>query len=177
MIRVLHFMSTPAKWSGVMSVIMNYYRHMDRSKVQFDFLCFIHDKNSYEEEIKQLGGAVYYVGKPGSSRRAAQDLKDFLQKRRGVYQWFHNHEVYLSFYLRPLVKKYGMDKFVIHCHATKYSDKWLNARRNQLLCVPIHFMDCKKMACSEAAAEFLYGKGAVQNKKIMILHNAVNCET
>ena len=40
-IRVLHFVSTLSRGSGVMSVIMNYYRHIDRDKVQFDFLHFI----------------------------------------------------------------------------------------------------------------------------------------
>ena len=62
MIKVLHFVSVPARWSGVMSVIMNYYRHLDRSRIQFDFLCFIHCEDSYEEEIRTLGdGSFLYL--------------------------------------------------------------------------------------------------------------------
>ena len=53
-----------------MSVIMNYYRHIDRSKIQFDFLCFIASEESYEKEIQELGGRVYYVSKPGTSLKS-----------------------------------------------------------------------------------------------------------
>ena len=33
---------------GMESVIMNYYRHIDRSKIQFDFLCNSYEKVAYE---------------------------------------------------------------------------------------------------------------------------------
>ena len=68
MIKVLHFVSTPAIWSGVMSVIMNYYRHIDRSRVQFDFLCFLPCEGSYEKEINELGEQVFFMYKTLSSR-------------------------------------------------------------------------------------------------------------
>ena len=66
--RVLHINSTIVVNSGVMSVIMNYYRHIDRSKVQFDFLYFNESAfkyKTYEEEIKKMvneGKAVFYIG-------------------------------------------------------------------------------------------------------------------
>ena len=63
MIKVLPFVSTPAIWSGVMSAIMNYYRHIDRSRVQFDFLCFLPCEESYEKEINELGGQVFFMFK------------------------------------------------------------------------------------------------------------------
>ena len=39
--RILHFVSTLSYESGVMSVIMNYYRNINTSMIQFDFLYFI----------------------------------------------------------------------------------------------------------------------------------------
>lgn len=44
---------------GVESVVMNYYRHIDRSKVQFDFLVDADSTRVPEEEIKALGGRVF----------------------------------------------------------------------------------------------------------------------
>ena len=46
---------------GVESVVMNYYRHIDRSKVQFDFL--VDEDSTYvpEEEITALGGRVFRI--------------------------------------------------------------------------------------------------------------------
>lgn len=176
MIRVLHFVSTPAIWSGVMSVIMNYYRHLDRTFVQFDFLCFIHCENSYDSEITSYGGHIYYVNKPGSSIAAMRELETFFKEHEGRYQWFHNHEVYLSFYLWRLASRYDLGHFAIHSHATRYSDRWLSARRNQILCYPILFMKCSRIACSRAAGSFLFGEKMVQRNKVFILYNAIDCK-
>lgn len=175
MIRVLHFVSTPAIWSGVMSVIMNYYRHIDRTLVQFDFLCFIRCENSYDDEISSYGGRIYYVNKPGSSIAAMRELETFFKEHEGRYQWFHNHEVYLSFYLWRLANRYDFGHFAIHSHATRYSDRWLSARRNQLLCYPISFMKCNRIACSRAAGNFLFGEKVVKCNNVFIIYNAIDC--
>ena len=46
---------------GKRNLIMEYYRHIDRTKVQFDFICDADSNGIPEEEIKQLGGRVYKV--------------------------------------------------------------------------------------------------------------------
>ena len=175
-IRVLHFVSTLSRGSGVMSVIMNYYRHIDRDKVQFDFLHFIACEDSYMEEIRELGGKIYCIDKPGSSFQSIKQLNSFFRLHAGEYTWLHNHEVYLTFLLRPIAKRYGLEKFIVHCHATKYSDKTLNAARNRILCLPIRFMKVERFACSEAAGIFLYGKRRMNKGEIFILHNAIDSE-
>lgn len=176
MLRVLHFVSTPAIWSGVMNVLMNYYRHIDRTMVQFDFLCFSQCEDSYADEIASYGGRIYYVKKPGSSIAAIKEMYTFFKNYKGKYQWLHNHEVYLSFYLWQLAEHYNFGNFAIHSHATRYSDNWLSARRNQLLCIPIAFIRSNRIACSIAAGEFLYGKSMVQQNKVFVLYNAIDCK-
>lgn len=174
MIKVLHFVSTPSIGSGVMSVIMNYYRHMDRSKIQFDFLCFIPCEDSYEKEINELGGQVFFVRKPGSSIFSLYELNRFFVRHKNEYCSLHNHEVYLSFLLKPFSKKYKIPTFIVHCHATNYSDKKLSSVRNAILCIPIRFLNCKRLACSKAAGIFLYGKKLVKQGKVMIIPNAID---
>ena len=175
-IRVLHFVSTLSRGSGVMSVIMNYYRHIDRDKVQFDFLHFIACEDSYMDEIRELGGKIYCIDKPGSSFQSIKQLNSFFRLHAGEYTWLHNHEVYLTFLLRPIAKRYGLEKFIVHCHATKYSDKTLNAVRNRILCLPIRFMKVERFACSEAAGKFLYGEKMLKAGNVFIMHNAIDCE-
>ena len=46
---------------GVESVVMNYYRNMDRDRVQFDFICDEDSTDIPYEEIKELGGRVYLI--------------------------------------------------------------------------------------------------------------------
>lgn len=46
---------------GVEAVVMNYYRAIDKTKVQFDF--FVDETSSFpqREEITRLGGRIYLV--------------------------------------------------------------------------------------------------------------------
>ena len=55
-LRVLQINSSISRRSGVMSVLMNYFRHMDRSQVVFDFFCFATPDETNRAEIESLGG-------------------------------------------------------------------------------------------------------------------------
>ena len=59
-IRILHYGLTN-NLGGIEVFVMSLYRHMDRSKVQFDFIS--HEGIYFEDEIKKLGGKIYYVPK------------------------------------------------------------------------------------------------------------------
>ena len=50
------------KWigGGVEAVVMNYYRHIDRTKIQFDFICDEDSTNIPYDEIEKLGTEVHY---------------------------------------------------------------------------------------------------------------------
>lgn len=61
-IRVAQMM-TDMNYGGVEMVVMNYYRHMDRSRVQFDFFALEGSTLPQREEIERLGGRVYVVPK------------------------------------------------------------------------------------------------------------------
>ena len=58
MIRVLHSVSYMHR-AGVETFLMNYYRHIDRSVVQFDFLCGKQLPGDYDDEIRHLGGRIF----------------------------------------------------------------------------------------------------------------------
>ena len=45
--------------NGAETMIMNLYRHIDRDKIQFDFIVHTEDKGDYEDEILQMGGRIY----------------------------------------------------------------------------------------------------------------------
>lgn len=169
--RVLQFVSTLNRNSGVMRVLMNYYYKIDRDKVQFDFLYFVKSDDSYQNEIIALGGNVYFVSRPSISFHSLKELYHFFQQHGREYIWLHNHESYLTVLLYPLAKYFGISDVIVHAHLTKYSDKLLSAIRNAILCAPLKILPVKKMACSQAAADFLYGK----KQPVYILRNLVDC--
>lgn len=60
MIRILHSVSNMDR-AGIETMLMNYYRYMDKSKVQFDFLCNKKKPGAYDDEIKSMGGRIYHT--------------------------------------------------------------------------------------------------------------------
>ena len=59
-IRVLHVVQR-MEAGGTQALLMNIYRNIDRSKVQFDFLVEYPDKEFYDDEIISMGGRVFYT--------------------------------------------------------------------------------------------------------------------
>ena len=58
MIRVLHSVSNMAR-AGIETMLMNYYRHIDRNEIQFDFLMHRQERSDYDDEIEELGGRIF----------------------------------------------------------------------------------------------------------------------
>lgn len=88
MIRILQVVPSLNINSGMMSVVMNYYRKIDRSKVQFDFLYFGEMKDSHQVEIKKLGGHAYYMKRPTFKPKDQKRLRDFLKRIKVSIQPF-----------------------------------------------------------------------------------------
>lgn len=176
MIRVLHVVATVSINSGIMSFIMNYYRNINTENVQFDFLCWVKSDDIYIDEIKRLGGNVFYIPKPGLSKEYREKIVEFFENQASKYSILHLHEVYLNMFIPPIARKYGIKHTIAHSHATMFSDKKLNAMRNRLLCLPIKKEVSNYFACSEAAGKLLYGKKYVEQGKVKIINNAIDCE-
>lgn len=170
MIKIIHFVSSLDINSGVMNIIMNYYRYINKNEYQFFFIYFLDSEKTYEKEIITLGGETHKISKPSFSLMWIKQLQEILS--RDNYRIFHNHEVYLSFILKSISRNRGIKRFIVHAHATKYSDKFMSSIRNKVLCMPLRFMSYEKMACSKAAAQFLYRNIS----QAYILNNAVDIQ-
>ena len=60
MLRVLQAVTCMDR-GGLETMLMNYYRHIDRTRVQFDFLTHRAREGAYDKEIYALGGKVFTV--------------------------------------------------------------------------------------------------------------------
>ena len=59
-VRILHILGN-TQLGGAESRIMDLYRHMDRSVVQFDFVVHSKEEGYFNEEIRKLGGRIFRV--------------------------------------------------------------------------------------------------------------------
>lgn len=176
MIKVLIVVSSLNQGSGVMGVVMNYYRNLDRKIIQYDFLCFREAETSYKKEIEELGGEVYYFTKPtlNGFMQAKKELNDFFRKKGKEYKVIHIHEVLVANIIYPYVKKYTNAKTIAHAHSTKFSDTTIKSIRNKLLCVGTATKVDFCVACSEEAGKTFFGKNIVKNKKFRVITNAID---
>lgn len=101
---------------GVETVVMNYYRHVDRSRVQFDFLVNSDSALIPQDEIESLGGRVFFV--PPYQRQFVYQRKlvDLFRK----YRWpiVHSHVNALSVFPLRAAKKAGVPVRIAHGHST-----------------------------------------------------------
>lgn len=176
MIRILHVVSKLSLNSGVMNVIMNYYRHIDRTKIQFDFLYFEERTPDFKDEIKTLGGNIFFVNKPSLKFliKIYKEFNNFFFYNSKQYTAVHLHEVYLVHFIKYFCKKYGIKHLITHAHSTKYSDNPKNALRNKIMCLGLKNSATDYFACSKAAGEFYYGKEAVDRGLVKIIPNAID---
>ena len=100
MIRIAQIMG---KWvgGGVEQVTMNYYKNIDKNKIQFDFICDQDSTNIPYNEIKKLGGKVILVPPYQHLFKYIKDLKKIFKENK--YDIVHSNINTLSVF--PLYKK------------------------------------------------------------------------
>lgn len=178
LVKVLQILSTLTKDSGVAAFIMNYYRNIDKTKIQFDFLYFEKADKELIEEIVRLGGKVYFAQKPSLKHifKTYREFNNIFKNSLNEYIAVHLHEVYLIHFISCYCKKYHIKHLITHAHTTKYSDNHISALRNKIMCLGLNNTATDFFACSKAAGNFYYGQNAVESGNVKIIANAINLE-
>lgn len=174
--RVLHVLGGVGL-GGAESRIMDLYRQMDRDEIQFDFL--VHSAGErkpqfYDEEIRRLGGQIYVLPK--------FKVYNYFSYKKAVRSFFREHHEFgvvqghmtstAGIYL-PIAKKCGVPVTVAHSRNAGV-DKGLKGiatrffRRNLVQKADYCF------ACSRLAGEDVFGRQAVEQDKVKIIHNAID---
>ena len=109
-------MMTDMNYGGVEMVVMNYYRHMDRSRVQFDFFALEGSTLPQREEIERLGGRVYVVPKYTHLPQYEREIGRLF--RQNGYQIVHSHMNTLSVLSLWGAKRAGVPSRIAHNHST-----------------------------------------------------------
>lgn len=169
-IRILQIIPSLNQGSGVLQVILNWHKNIDRTKIQFDYLYFIEMPVNCKKEIENLGGKCYKLPYPSFLRPwiFIKAVKDFFKTHK--YSTIHSHVIHLSFFFYPIAKLYGVKNIIHHSHATKWSDKLLNGLRNRILFFFARPFISKKIACSDLAGKFLF------KKNYTVINNGIDTE-
>ena len=172
-IRVAHIIG---KWlgGGVEAVVMNYYRHIDRTKIQFDFLCDEDSTNIPYEEIEQLGGRVILIPPYQKVFKYQKELIRIFKENN--YKIVHSHINTLSVFPLRAAKKAGVKVRIAHSHSTTNKKEWKKNLLKQVLRPFSKVYATDYMCCSELAGRWLFGDKAYDSKKVYLLNNAIDLD-
>lgn len=155
MIRILHVVNDMHR-AGLETMLMNYYRNIDRTKIQFDFLTHRPEKSDYDDEIISMGGKVYYAPRlyPHNYPAYFKYMEKFFQEHP-EYQIVHSHIDAMSYLPLLAAKKAGVKVRIAHSHNTSIDKdfKYILKQffRSRITSVSTHYC-----ACGKEAGEFLF---------------------
>ncbi|WP_045512192.1 glycosyltransferase family 1 protein [Bacillus amyloliquefaciens] len=173
-VRVLHIFSGMNR-GGAETMMMNLYRKMDRTKVQFDFLTHRNDPCAYDEEILTLGGRLFYVPSIGSTNPITfvkQVKRVILEK--GPFAAVHAHTDFQSGFIALAARLAGVPVRICHSHSTSWRGRSSRLAGMQLFVFRrmITANATALCACGEEAGRFLFGK----EKDVHLLPNGIDLD-
>ena len=172
MIRILHSVSNMDR-GGIETMLMNFYRNVDRETVQFDFLCNKPAKGDYDEEIRSMGGNLYVSPGFPSYRKYLSFMTD-LFRAHPEYRIIHTHNGALMLYALESAKQNGIPVRIAHAHATAVPFGIKNELK-KLMRPMIKYVATDYWGCSDAAGKFYFSEKR-WNSGHQLIHNAINVD-
>ena len=172
---------------GAESMIMNYYRQLDKSKIQFDFLVHRQEKAAFDDEIERMGGRIYRMNpiNPLNPGPYYNQLRTFFKKHQG-YQIVHSHLNTFSSFVLKVAKEFNIPCRIAHAHIaiedTSLSSM-LTSKSNFIEGVKnlmklrlkknIHKYPTHYFSCGDKAGKWLFG----EDTEFYTMNNAIDTDT
>lgn len=170
-IRVLN-MFTVMDRGGAETMVMNYYRHIDRTKVQFDFLVHREQRGAYDDEIERMGGRIYRMCPvyPQNFSRYKRDLRTFF-RAHPEYKIIHSHMSELGYFAFREAERQGVPVRICHAHNAPHGFDVKMIMRTYFKKRMMPYLTHLFM-CGEESGKWLYGE---KNKsRFIMLNNAID---
>ena len=162
------------KWNGggVESVVMNYYKNIDRNRIQFHFLCDEDSTDIPYEEIEKLGGKVIVI--PPYQKLFEYQKELYRIFKENNYKIVHSHINALSVFALRIAKKAGVPIRIAHSHSTSNKKEWKKNILKMILRPFSKLYANKYFACTEYSGKWLFGKKVVERKELNVINNAID---
>ena len=171
MIRVLHVIGSMNQ-GGAENFLINVYRNLDRTEIQFDFL--VNREGFFDNEIKKMGGKIFYISALQKVGQIAyvKNLDNFFEEHK-EYKIIHSHINKVSGLILERAKRAQIPVRIAHSHNSKFGKNWLIRIYKTYLGKKILKNATHFFACSEKAAKWLFKE---KSKDAIIIRNAIETE-
>lgn len=161
---------------GAETFLMKIYRNLDRSKYQMDFCVNKKEKGFYDDEIKKMGGKIYIIPcKSENIKEFRKGLSNIISQNKYVYVLRITSNA-MGFYDLKIAKDNGAEKCI--ARSSNSSDgKGIKVRLAHMFGRLLYsrYVDVK-IAPSDLAAQYTFGKKEYKKGNVSILHNAVDLD-
>lgn len=174
MIRVLHVMGC-GDAGGISSVVLNFYRFLDRSKVHFDIALTVPQVGQNAIALQELGARIHFLPMKSQGIPAFQQaLADLLEKEK--YDAIHVHESETCYVALQVAKKLGIRCRVAHSHTSSPWEGWKGELRRISGILLNYPAATHVIGCGKLAGDRVFGKWNMRRKKALVLPNAVDTQ-
>lgn len=171
-IRILNLFTIMNR-GGAETMVMNYYRKIDKMKVQFDFMVHRQERGAYDDEIEAMGGRIFRMCPiyPQNIFRYKRLLREFFDTHP-EYRILHSHMSELGYFAFKEAVRHHVPVRICHAHNAPVfkSETWkekLKRLPRECLAKKIRGLSTDFFTCSEVAGEWLFGRKNRYNLQFM----------
>lgn len=172
MIRVLHIMGC-SDAGGISSVVLNYYRHIDRTKFQFDIGLTIPTVGQNGRALQALGARIHFLPLKSEGLAVFQKALETLLVQE-KYDALHVHESETCYVALAVANKLGIPCRIAHSHTSSPWEGWKGELRRLSGIVLNYHYATHVIGCGRLAGERVFGKYNMKRSKALVLPNAVD---
>lgn len=178
-IRILNLFTNMNR-GGAETMVMNYYRAIDKSKIQFDFMVHRQKRGAYDDEIEAMGGHIYRMCPiyPQNILRYKQLLKVFFDQHP-EYRILHSHMSELGYFAFKEAIRHDVPVRICHAHSSPNFriENWIEKLKvvpREILARAMRRLSTDFFVCSKNAGDWLFGK---QNEhRFVMMNNAIDAK-
>jgi glycosyltransferase EpsF len=165
--RILHLPGS-LQYGGVPMMLFNFYKHIDRSRFQFDFLHYS-GYAPYHDEIEAMGGHIYRIPSIGEAGlfRYVRELRRVMLEN-GPFHAIHIHTNYMAGFIALVARTCGIKKRICHMRGTFIRNRKIKLML-PFLRLLIRWNATKLLAVSEASGKYFY-----RRKPFTVIKNGVD---
>lgn len=162
---------------GQQSFMMNYFRHIDKSRFHVDFLGVHGYSSPYEKEIRSLGSNLYYWNNTFGFRELFVNLTKLVRFiKKGNYDVVHSNIYLGNCWFLVAAKLAGVKVRISHSHcsfplAESTDGLFMRFYHSVIQRVLLLYNSTHYFACGEEAGRALYG-----NRSFKVIRNGIDLD-
>ena len=160
-------------WAGgVEMVVFNYYRAIDKSKIQFDFYYDADSTVNPPKELIELGARFYKLPPYQKLPQYINELKKYFKENR--YTIVHSHLNTLSVFPLFAAWNCNIPVRIAHNHSVPAGTELGRDALKYFLRIFAKTFSTDYFACSEKAARWMFGDKMYESNKVIVVKNAID---